>query len=325
MAKKQLSAKAVMADISTEGLSDEELMKKYELSSDSLQNLFKKLKDAGLLTDAMLAERSSDFHLDFDVPVNPRPAPRQKPTQSPGSQAETSTPTQSFQAALAANPPPPELASLIEGGYRVNIGQYFSDGWSLFTRNAGGFIGYTVIFLLISWVPLLNFVLLGGYYVVAFKLLKGQQPQFGDFFKGFDQFVPLLLVGLISGAIGSVCSFPLLLERLIGTFLAAVGFMLLLIPATYLGVSYIFACPLVIAKGMPFWDAMETSRKLITRNFFPFLGLALLAGVGISIGALLCGLGLLVTFPVSMCVMAAAYSDIVGLDAAGEINSTGGK
>lgn len=64
----RISAKDVMEDIKN-GMSDEDLMKKYGLSSTGLQSLFKKLMDAKVLTSAMLAERSSEFNLQMDVPV----------------------------------------------------------------------------------------------------------------------------------------------------------------------------------------------------------------------------------------------------------------
>ncbi|MFH0826060.1 MAG: DUF805 domain-containing protein, partial [Pseudomonadota bacterium] len=79
MGKKQISAKEVLADIK-DGIPDKELTDKYGLPPASLEKMFKKLMEAGLLTQDMLDDRSSDFTILNDVP---RTAP---PITSPLSQ-----------------------------------------------------------------------------------------------------------------------------------------------------------------------------------------------------------------------------------------------
>lgn len=58
MEKKRLSAKEVLKDIRA-GMSDQELMDKYDLSPGGLQSLFEKLMKAGLLTQDHLDRRTS--------------------------------------------------------------------------------------------------------------------------------------------------------------------------------------------------------------------------------------------------------------------------
>jgi len=67
MEKRKVSAKALVEDIRS-GMSDLELMKKYDLSSERLQTLFKQLLDRGLATEPELYGRSSD--LSITVAVN---------------------------------------------------------------------------------------------------------------------------------------------------------------------------------------------------------------------------------------------------------------
>ena len=63
MAKtKSLSAKQVLADIKA-GMSDDELMQKYELSEKTMDRVFGKLLSAGLLTMDQLDERIRDQSL----------------------------------------------------------------------------------------------------------------------------------------------------------------------------------------------------------------------------------------------------------------------
>jgi hypothetical protein len=207
--------------------------------------------------------------------------------------------------------------------YEVKIGDYFSRGWEIFKSKALLFILFTlllfVIQVVISILPfplgaggggedspgggILSFiysiiapVLAAGYYFVAFQVARGRSAEFNDFFQGFNRFLPIFLTALVS------------------TILTAIGLVFLILPGIYLAVAYLFAQPLVIDKGADFWQALETSRKLITKKWFAFLGLLLLIFLLNVAGAILFGIGLLVTFPLSVCVIAAAYEDIVGLN-----------
>ena len=143
--------------------------------------------------------------------------------------------------------------------------------------------------------------LTAGYYFVAFQLARGRDAVFGDFFQGFNKFLPIFLTALVAG------------------ILTAIGFVLLVLPGIYLVVAYLFAQPLVIDKSADFWQAMETSRKLITKKWFSFFGLLLLLFLLNVAGAIVLGIGLLVTVPLSVCIVAAAYEDIVGLNSVAEI------
>jgi hypothetical protein len=51
----------------------------------------------------------------------------------------------------------------------------------------------------------------------------------------------------------------------------------LIIPGVYLAVAWIFSVPLVADKRLEFWSAMELSRKVVTRVWFPILGLMIVA------------------------------------------------
>jgi uncharacterized membrane protein len=208
--------------------------------------------------------------------------------------------------------------------YSVNIGLYFSRGWDIFKEYAGGFIGFLLITVVISVAssllpyPLgtnedglggivnlvLSPILTAGYYIVAFSIAKGRSPSFGDFFKGFNSFLQIFLVYLVTA------------------ILTAVGFVLVIIPGIYLAVSYMFAMPLVVEKHMSFWEAMEGSRQLITKNWLAFFGLAILLVLINIAGLIPCGLGLLITAPWTMCIIVAAYEDIIGLNGSAVRDST---
>lgn len=206
---------------------------------------------------------------------------------------------------------PKNIDNLIQDGYSIDIGRYISRGWEICQKNLGGFIGFFIIFILISLAvgllpkdlrPVGNAIssvisgpLTAGFFIVAFKLIKQQATTFGDFFRGFDNFLQFFLLSLVMG------------------LLVLLGFLLLIIPGIYLAVAYTFALPLVVERRFDFWTAMETSRKLVTKQWFSFFGFGLLLFLINFAGALLCGLGLLITVPLTYCAIAAAYEDVLGV------------
>ncbi len=191
--------------------------------------------------------------------------------------------------------------------FQVQPGKYLREGWELFKQNPGGFIGFAVVFLLaqgmLGYLPriggLISLALTGpiygGFFIVCAKLMQRRAPVFQDFFTGFQFFVPLLLLSLVSA------------------ILIILGFILLILPGIFLMVCYLFPSMLIIDRGLDFWPAMELSRRTVQGQwfgFFVFVLLLILVNLG---GVLLLGVGLLVSLPVSTCAVAAAYADIFGL------------
>ncbi len=191
----------------------------------------------------------------------------------------------------------------------INIQQYLQQAWQMFRENIGAFLGFTLtlfaVWLATSMVDAGSSLVFSsvaapfyaGYSIVAFKIMLQQPFQFSDFFRGFNYFLPLFLTSLAS------------------SILVGIGFIFLLIPGIYLAVSYMFTTFLVIDYHMEFWQAMEISRKIISRNWFAFLLFALVLCCINLLGALAFGIGLLVTLPVTSCAVAIAYKEIVGLNA----------
>jgi hypothetical protein len=195
----------------------------------------------------------------------------------------------------------------INEGYHVNVSEYIRQGWEMFQQNIGEFIGFTLIIFAISAVSTLlsnggsvvvsslAVPLYAGFGIAAFKRMSGQQLQFSDFFNGFKYFLPLFLAGLA-------------IELLV-----TVGLLLLVLPGLYLAVGYTFTMFLVIDYRMEFWQAMETSRKIVTTQWFAVFWLVIVLFLLNIFGAVALGIGLLVTVPVTSCAVAIAYKDIIGL------------
>ena len=81
------------------------------------------------------------------------------------------------------------------------------------------------------------------------------------------------------------------------TIITAIGFLLLILPGIYLSVAYTFTLPLIADKNLGVWEAMELSRKTITKQWFRFFGLALTALLFILVSAIPLGIGLIWSVP----------------------------
>ncbi|HEY5080258.1 MAG TPA: hypothetical protein VII43_10435, partial [Opitutaceae bacterium] len=96
---------------------------------------------------------------------------------------------------------------------------------------------------------------------------------------------------------------------LIHVFLT-VGFICLVLPGVYLLVAYTFTYILAIDKGLGFWEAMEASRRTITKKWWSVLGLLLLGIPFMLLGCLALGVGIFVALPLVVGAMVYAYEDL---------------
>ena len=88
-----------------------------------------------------------------------------------------------------------KLQEIIDNGYQFNFGDYISKGFSIFGKYIGGFMGFGllagIILTVAAFIPFLGQLastiltpaLTVGVYIVAHRINKGEQPEFGDFFK----------------------------------------------------------------------------------------------------------------------------------------------
>ena len=214
-----------------------------------------------------------------------------------------------------APPSPPKIgaldaeklaAEIMARDYRLDVGDCFSRSWNLVRDNFWLLAGATAVALVIEsalWlVPalgipvavLLALVFQGGLQWVFLKRVRGEAADIGGVFAGFSlAFVPLLLAGIV-------------VHVLVG-----VGLALCIVPGIYLVVSWRMFVPLLILdKGLEFWQAMELSRKVVTKHWWPCFGLLLLAGLIGLLGFLGCVVGIFFTLPIAVGATAYAYLDI---------------
>ncbi len=206
-----------------------------------------------------------------------------------------------------------QLDILLQKDYEVNVEKYFRKGWEILQPSFGPMIGFFVVIALInavlSFIPavggsiaaLIGTPLAAGYTFVVLAVLRGQSFTFTDFFKGLTNkyFLQLFLISLVGGV------------------LCALGFLLLVLPGIYLSVSYVFAIQFAVDWDLEFFQALETSRKLVSKQWLQVFVLLLAIMALNFVGALLLGIGVLVTAPLSLCIIVSAYDDIAGNKANG--------
>ena len=244
-------------------------------------------------------------------------------------------------------------------GYEFKMGKYFSDGWDLFKKGAGNYIGFTLVFFVIvvflTFIPFVNmiitaieYVLIAGLFIYT-KNLINNKGEFANFFEGFNSFVQILLFTLTllvfmlpaiitffyylipEGFFNEMVSGNLdpdyLAESFLVMFDGNIGsviflYLVLMLFIMYLYISYSFTLLNIVDRKMKFWEAMELSRTVVAKNFLSFFLMYLLMALLLPIAVLAtCGLGILVAFPYTYTVIFAAYNDIMGVVEEGEIET----
>lgn len=117
---------------------------------------------------------------------------------------------------------------------------------------------------------------------------------------------------LIDAAKAGTGSPPTDIPELGITFFAGniIGLLIIVIPTTYLAISWAYSMVLIVDRKMNFWPAMELSRKTITKHWFQIFFFLIAIGIIASLGVIVCGVGLFVTIPMAMTMLAASYVHI---------------
>jgi hypothetical protein len=166
-------------------------------------------------------------------------------------------------------------------------------------RASGVSVLTQIIAGVISWVT--QAFTYSGYYNVAFKQLKGEEISLSDFFGGLQYFIPSLAVSALIG-----------IFILIGNFFCCLGFIFQLLT---IGIV-LFTYPFIVERKLNPIEALKESANISMRNIVMFTLFAIVAHiVGLS-GALLCGVGVILTLPILFCTVACAYRDCTGLPSA---------
>jgi hypothetical protein len=223
----------------------------------------------------------------------------------------------------------PSIEEALARGYDFSIGDLLSEAWQKTSGAKGIIIGGFVVFYVALFLAMavfgfilgaigilgqtsitgiivgqlvltilasaLTYPFLAGLNMVGIRQAAGQPVTFNELFSHFGRTVPLLITGIVM------------------IVLVYVGMFLLIIPGLYLSVAYMLAIPLVVERGLSPWQALEASRKAITKHWFKVFGLFLLLGLIVSISAIPFGIGLIWTIPLFVLSIGVLYRTIFGV------------
>lgn len=231
------------------------------------------------------------------------------------------------EASLNTPHAPSEYGSIekaLAGDYSMDYGAVFSEAWAkskgskLKIHIGGGiyFAVYLVALIGFPWLAGLIFSSTGLGALMAFlaslaAVFVTMPAAVGLFMMGIKRSVdepfsntePLNYFGKIV---------PLALTVLIMYVMVIIGFILLVLPGIYLSIAYFYAMPLVVEKNMGPWQALETSRKAVTKKWFQFFFFGIIAMIIFAISMIPLFLGLIWTFPLLVIAYGIIYRNMFG-------------
>jgi len=117
---------------------------------------------------------------------------------------------------------------------------------------------------------------------------------------------------------GSIMGYYSHALRLFGTmllmyFIVMIGFILFVIPGIYLMVAYYMAMPLVVEKGLSPWQALEVSRKTISKRWFTMFFFMIVITLIAVVAMIPLGIGLIWAAPMMLIAYGIIYRNMFGI------------
>lgn len=230
----------------------------------------------------------------------------------------------------------------------IDAGGCVSNGWELVKSNYGLFLGVSLIAMLLAGcIPCISLFLvgpvLGGVYYIILKAMNGEPVEFGMMFRGFDKFVPLMVIGLIQSVpevIGQIlrvgvqfgqigldsnrrgsydyfqASRPDIFSGIaVGVLIviAIVAFVLILLAVVWRFVLF-FAIPIAMEHDLGAMDAIKLSIKAAGANVGGIIVLFIFEFLVTLLGLVMCLLGVFfISIPIVYAANAFAYRQVFPL------------
>ena len=159
-------------------------------------------------------------------------------------------------------------------------------------QNTAGLVGAILqLFASIAVMPM--FI---GIHIMGMRHAAGKSVSAGSIFAYFNKIPTVFL-----------CYTIMVIMIMLGMFL-------LVLPGIYLMIAYMFAMALVVEKNMSAWQALEVSRKALTRKWFPMFGVLLLMGIINTLAIFTLGILWIWTIPWSVLTMSMIYTKLFGAE-----------
>ena len=189
----------------------------------------------------------------------------------------------------------------------AHIGKWIEAGFNLYKNNFTTLVLAALIALVLSTVSIgiLTGPMIAGLIIITLQLLRKTEPrpEAGAVFKGFGYFLNSFLFTIIWGM-------AILIGSLVVGWFPIIGQLLSLFLVYAAQAFLMFGLYLIVDRQMDFWPASQLSIQTVKTNFWPFLGLAAIASIIGSIGALAFGIGVILSIPIQICILAVAYQEV---------------
>lgn len=212
-----------------------------------------------------------------------------------------------------------------------DIGRYISDGIDLFKKNPGDIIIAFILASIFSIIPFFSLLAIGNFYKICRdvdttgKADVGKIFNFDDFGAYFKFFILIFAVVCLSFIIVPMFLLPGALLRGnngelsdVGASLLAGGFGIFFIAYfiffLVLSIGLYYFIPLVaLQKSYSVRANISTSWKLAKKDFFSILIFTIIVGFLSQLGILACGIGIIVTVPIGLCMRYKSFEKVINL------------
>ena len=188
------------------------------------------------------------------------------------------------------------IVNLVQGAVSPGVSDYSSSGsgfsysWSTTSMGLGG-----ILISIVGWFVslIVGAAIQSGYISGVLDIANGQQVSVGSFFRPRN-IGQVIIAGLIVGVITTI------------------GFILCIIPGVIASILLVFTVVALLDRNLSPVDAVKTSFDLSKANFGNVFVTWLAMVATAVVGALLCGIGLIVAVPVASLILVYAWRRLSG-------------
>lgn len=148
-----------------------------------------------------------------------------------------------------------------------------------------GLVGNIVVWIISAYATL-------GFSAVALKTVDKQPVSYKDFFEVRNVFIPYILATIVA------------------QFVITLGIILLIVPGIIVALMWMFYAYLILDKKMQPMDALKQSAAITKGHRWQLFGMGVFFILMNIVGALLFGLGLIITAPITVVAMAHMYRQL---------------